>query len=495
MISNNADQSARRPLKIAIFSPYATVSPHFGTDLDIAQQHLDAGDDVEFFSCTGGLKNCDHNPDHLPDLCQACVGRREMGVELLDSASRCYSFVDSASTQVKNDFESVDKLIGYRIENFEIGYAALSSFVSLYRDPEPDLVKHREMLNRFLASAWQTYQQSLEYLNSKQVDRVYVFNGRFASMRAVLRACQRVGVDCHVHERGCNGDHYDLFKNHLLHEIDKIEPVIQGLWDQASNNPDREEIAGRWFHERVNRVESTWHSFVKNQQSGRLPDGWNPEEKNIAIFCSSDDEFVAIGDSWKNDLYPNQCVGIARIAADLAKQQPETKIYLRVHPNLTQVDNQRKRDMMSLDFANLTVIPPAAAVDSYELIRASDTIVTFGSSVGSEAVYWGKPSVLLGPCFYENLGGVYRAKTHEQTIELLKQTLEPQEKTGALKYGFWLQTRGYPHQYFRSNGLFDGQFKGETIYARPQKLKPLARLKKNAKRAWSAIVPGGQPCS
>lgn len=479
----------RPKLRIAIVSPSATLVPHFGTDLDIAQQHLDAGDSVEFFNCTGDLKNCDHNVDHSPAKCLACVGRREMGLELLTPCVKSHSFSESYSDHVRTDFESVDDLTAYRIDNFDIGYAALSSIVSFCRDPEPDLTEHRETLNRFLISAWQTYEQTIDFLSKNEFDRVYLFNGRFAALRAVLRACQRLNVDCYIHERGCDRDHYDLFKNHLPHEFDAIEKAVNDRWEGASSNPDREKIAATWFHDRVNRVEKVWHSFVKNQEYGRLPADWDAGRKNVAIFCSSDDEFVAIGDACRNDVYPDQVTAMAQISGDLHNTHPETQIYLRLHPNLTSVDNQRKHQMLSLDFPNLTVIEPDAVIDTYELIRSSDTIVSFGSTVGSEAVFWGKPSVLLGPCFYQNLGGVYRSHSHEETMQLLTQTLEPQEKTGALKYGYWFQTRGHRHQYYRATALFEGQFKDQTLYARPKKLDSLSRLKKEAKRALAAILP------
>ena len=159
--------------------------------------------------------------------------------------------------------------------------------------------------------------------SNRKTDRVYVFNGRFAAMRAVLRACQRMNVDCYIHERGCDGDHYDLFKNHLMHEVDAIEIAINELWERATSDPNRESIASSWFHDRVDRVEKIWHSFVKNQETGRLPPAWDPNRKNIAIFCSSDDEFVAIGESWQNDIYLNQATGISRIADDLLKLQDQ----------------------------------------------------------------------------------------------------------------------------------------------------------------------------
>lgn len=468
-------------MNVAIFSPYATVVPHFETELDIAQQHLDDGDRVEFFNCTARLANCDFNPRRDPERCQQCIGRREMGMELLSpptTQSEQHLFVEleaditDGRAKMRTRFESVDDLTNYRIEDFDIGYAVLSSVVSICRDPEPDLNKHEALIERFATTAWQAYWQTLDFLSKRQsenqpIDRVYVYNGRFAAMRAIFRACQKMKVDCYLHERGCDGQHYELLKNHLPHDLVMIEKAIRDRWREAEPDPERQTIAESWFHDRVNRVEKVWHSFVKDQQSGRLPGDFDPSRKNISIFCSSDDEFVAIGKAWQNDIYPNQVTAIDSIAHDLHRQQSETHIYLRVHPNLKDVENQRLRDMLALDYPNLTVIGPGATIDTYALIRVSDTVVSFGSSVGSEAIFWGKPSVLLGPCFYQNLGGVYRSKSHQETIELLCRTLEPQDKTGALMYGHWFQTRGFKHKYFQSTGLFEGTFKQQTLYARP----------------------------
>jgi len=413
-------------MNVAIFSPYATVVPHFETELDIAQQHLDAGDQVEFFICTGQLANCDFNPNQEPERCQQCIGRRNMGLKLLSptvSDPNLHRFeehpidppngpptVDFRRESLRTRFDSVEDLINYRIDQFDIGYAVLSSIVSICRDPEPDLAEHQGLVERFATTAFEAYFQTLNYLQTRRsenqpIDRVYVYNGRFAAMRAIFRACEKMKVDCFLHERGCDGQHYELLKNHLPHDLAMIEKAIRDRWEQAASNPDRERVANSWFHDRLNRVEKVWHSFVKDQQAGRLPDDFDASGKNISIFCSSDDEFVAIGKAWQNDLYPNQVTAIDWIARDVHRRQPETQIYLRVHPNLKDVENQRLSDMLSLDHPNLTIIKPEAPIDTYALIRASDTVASFGSSVGSEAVFWGKPSVLLGPCFYQNLGG------------------------------------------------------------------------------------------
>jgi hypothetical protein len=475
-------------MKVVIVSPYATVAPHFETELEIAQQHLDAGDEVLFLTCTGQLANCDFNTEKSAEQCQQCSGRREMGLEMLasnatSSAERESNFVQLQDLPgIKTAFAGLQELIDYHIDNFDIGYAALSSLVSVCRDPEPDLVRWGSLLERFITSSWQVYQQSLQFIDQHRPDRIYVFNGRFAAMRAVLRAAEARQIDCFLHERGCDQNHYEIYENHLPHDIDGIDRVIRQLW----NNGDpalREGIGASWFHDRVNRVEKSWHSFTKQQQSGLLPSNFSSHRNNLSIFCSSDDEFVAIGDKWQNKIYPNQVIAIRQIAESMLTAQPETHLYLRVHPNLTKVDNARKREMMGLSSPNLTVIAPDAGVDTYALMKASDKTVSFGSSVGIEAVFWDRASVLLGPCLYQHLGGPHMATSHEHAVELMCGELPLGEKTGALMYGHWFQTRGRKHVHYQADSLFEGKFKGQILYDRS-----IEKKKRGLKKVGDAIV-------
>lgn len=469
-------------MKIAIIAPFASVNPHFEMELELAQQHLDAGDQVEYFSCTGQLANCDFNNTKDQQRCTECLLRREMGLGLLSAHLKNNAFVqlNAAEQALRFEFENVDQLIAYRIDEFDIGYAALSSLVSVVRDPEPNLTEHGPLLKRFLESAWQTYRFTRRLLQSQQFDRVYTLNGRFAAMRAVLRACEAEGVDCFLHERGCNKDHYELFENHLPHDITAINDTIGRLWNDA--DPQTRQSTGEaWFHDRVNRVETAWKSFVTGQEQGMLPEGFDRKKKNVAIFCSSDDEFVAIGDHWRNELYPNQVTAIAQIATSLLETQPDIHLWVRVHPNLIRVENQRKRDMLGLSFPNVTIIAPEDKVDTYALMNAADITASFGSSVGIEAVFWGRPSVLLGPCLYQHLEGPVRSMSHHHTIELLASDLKPATKTGAYQYGFWFQTRGYPYQYYTAETLFEGKFKGALVYPKP-KPSALKKLKQRLRK-------------
>ncbi len=67
-------------MKILIYSPSILPDRHFGTDLEIAQKHIDAGDDVHFIVCETSMKYCEQNPYHKDNICFSCVQKRIHGI-------------------------------------------------------------------------------------------------------------------------------------------------------------------------------------------------------------------------------------------------------------------------------------------------------------------------------------------------------------------------------------------------------------------------------
>ena len=49
----------------------------------------------------------------------------------------------------------------------------------------------------------------------------------------------------------------------------------------------------------------------------------------------------------------------------------------------------------------------------------ADKVISYNSLMGIEAVYWGKPSILLGRRPYENLEVVYKPKNHLSVMNLI----------------------------------------------------------------------------
>ncbi|MHC4219535.1 MAG: hypothetical protein ACYSU7_13910 [Planctomycetota bacterium] len=454
-------------MNIVVFAAYATNTPHFETELELAHTHADDGDHVTVLTCGGEMESCEPNPYHDPPRCAKCMGRRDFGLKLVPpsiATDRFYRLTDedrAERAQLRTRFDTHAELQDLKAGGFDLGYAALSSLISMTRDPEVDLTVHDALLRALLRAAWTVHRSMCRYLDTHDVDRVYLFNGRFAMMRAVLRACQEKGVECFTHERARDPSRYWLVPNTMSHDIAIMHDLIWDVWHAAGPDSDREAVARAWYEARAHGELS--EGFVHDQQAGRLPADWDHDKRNITLFVSSEDEYAAVSDEWRNLLYTSQIEGIHAIIDSLEDDPGDVHLYIRAHPNMALIDNVQTREIARLDAPFLTVIPPADPADTYEMMRNSASVISFGSTTGIEAVYWGVPSILAAKSMFRDFGVTYNPATHEELIELMRQKLEPRSIEPALVYAFFWPQFGVPFKYFISDGFYSGRFKGVRI--------------------------------
>ncbi|MBK8505403.1 MAG: hypothetical protein IPL46_26310 [Saprospiraceae bacterium] len=188
----------------------------------------------------------------------------------------------------------------------------------------------------------------------------------------------------------------------------------------------------------------------------------DPNKINIAIFNSSEDELKAITE-WQTPLFNNQNDAIGELLKMFIKE-PEFHFYLRVHPNLGKLDNIQIEGIREMSYPNLTVIQPHDPVDTYQMMKACNKVITFGSTTGIEATYWEAPSVLLGKSFYMLQDCVYLPNSFETLFDLIKnKNLAPKPKSSTLRYGYYVSTNGYPSSHFDFQGLEKSSFKGHHL--------------------------------
>ena len=455
-------------MRVIVYAPYAYKLRYFETELELAQQHLDAGDDVTVLTCQARMPECDMKQQRQY-ICVRCMGRSDHGIGLLAGDARCESFYrlsDAEERQLRDlrtDIFDADKLSQLRVDNFDIGWAVLSSIVSIHRDPNVDLRANAIELDGLMRSAWSVYYSMRRRLREEQVDRVYVFNGRHAPMRAAFRACQAEGVECLLHERGNDFRHYELYRNAMPHDCDYFIQQAELAWDQAAGRAEAESVGAGWFDDRSQGIEQVGVSFIKGQKQGQLPRNWDPQRRNVAVFVSSENEFVAIGDSWKNPIYESQLDGLHQIIESLESKDSDLHLYIRVHPNLSFLNNRQTRGLAQLKSAKITLIPADDPICSYSLLMGCEKVLTFGSTMGIEAVYWQRPSVLAGMSFYREMGATYNPGSHQQLMELLHQQLEPKPRLPAIKYGHYMATFGIEYDHYLPETRYEGLFRGERV--------------------------------
>ena len=111
--------------------------------------------------------------------------------------------------------------------------------------------------------------------------------------------------------------------------------------------------------------------------------------------------------------------------------------------------------------------------------------------MGVEAVYWEKPSILAGMCFYRELGCTYNPETHVELMEMLGADLEPKDREPAIMFGYYLLNFGIKlKDTVVSNSGRKAVFKGKNLNGNPLHAFTLQCLRKLKGTAEDRIAKG-----
>jgi hypothetical protein len=483
-------------MHIAIFNTHPLFQRHFATELELAQKHLNAGDTVTFLHCDGEMLACETNEEHTPARCALCRQSRDIGVRSLTNTAKLHrrSFLQMNENDIQDlenlttEFATLEPMMAYMTDNYDIGSSVLSSVICGIKDSTPDMREHEDVLRRYMIAAFTVYRSVRNFLRSTQIDRFYVFNGRMSITRAILRACEAEGIEFFTHECGNNAQTYSTFQNAMPHGIRLMTDLILDHWQKAESNPDREDIGAAWFQNRAKGVKVNGYSFVEQQQAGMLPADRDPMKRHIAIFNTGSFEYAAVSEDYKNHLYNNQIEGLRRIIASLTPYKDSLHLTVRIHPNLAQFPKEID-PILELQSDFVTVVSPESPISTYALIHHSEKVIVFNSTVGIEAVYFGKPSILAGKTPYQELGGNYTPQTHEELIALvLQKDLPAKNKRGALIYGYFLNTFGTPFEFYKAQTFFGGTFNGRMPMANRWLFRLDTLYKRTAPKAIQNLV-------
>lgn len=468
-----------RVLIISFFNSWIT---HFGTELEIAQRHIDDGDEVTMLGCDGAITCCDANPLGGKETCTKCLDNRYAGLELLTKKIKLYKLGAYLSKEASRQAQAIAESIhgpedACKLSIFEtdLGWGALSSTISRFRDPDCKSDESLTQLRKFCVSAVRSFSATQRFLQSHpEFDCVYIFNGRYASTRGAFRAVLQHGTSSiFLHERGSSINRYHLFKNDFPHSRSLLMSEANRLWNQEVSEESRQETASRFYRDRRFGKPTGWKSFTELQMVGQLPDSWDTKKKNIVIFNSSEDEFASIGKEWLHPIYPRQSIGIPRIVTDICRRETNTRVYLRIHPNLLKVKNNDLKTILDFKHPQLETVLPDSPVCSYAMLDHSHCVLTFGSTMGAEATFWRKPSVLASHAFYEDFDVAYQPRSHEELIDMLSTDLVPKPIDGARKYGYYMNSFGTEYKYWVPQTFESGTYRTRRVY--PEFSNPLLK--------------------
>lgn len=456
--------------KILIFSPFNFATNFLGLNFEFLQNGINDGNEVFYVSCHKAFKSCGFNPYGLKYMCEICVERFETNKKNITGH---FNFVALNDILDDSDFQySQEKLAqdgalerDYVVDDFEVGEATHSSFISKTRKRNFELPEELKILRSASEQSLMIYNATRRFIRAKGIDKIVIFNGRWDHYRAALSAARAEKIEINVIENLREGGYYESFGDALPHNIKVRNRLIDDHWNSEPNYEVKRRMALEYFEKKRSGLPVIIDkSYTGMQIPGRLPNYLDPDKRLVVLYNSSDDEYAAVGKEYINPFFKDQTEGILHIVK-LVSSLPDFQLVIRMHPNLTGLKRDYLDAIYSIQdkYPNVFVILPDEDVDSYTLMEKSEKTISFGSTTGLESAYWGKPVITLGKSFYFYADVAYVPKSVDEIMSLLKNPLEPKPRINSEKYGYYFLTGGSKAKYYKSDSKNHSYFKEKRI--------------------------------
>nr|WP_294900901.1 hypothetical protein [uncultured Pedobacter sp.] len=369
----------------------------------------------------------------------------EKTVAILKKEGTIFELSYSNSTNHKTNYgiPNISDLKKLRYKDVQIGMGVASSLISLIRDHELDTNLFKKEIDRELRNATNIVETFINIKNQIGPELVYVFNGRMATYSPIIDFCKTNQIQYNVFEFTSRLDKYHVLNKAIPHDISYREREMMGVWSSENDENLKIKIACDFYDSQKKGKSLMEDNFISYQKQNLIPT-FDEDKELITFFNSSIDEFASVP-GWENYIYvfEDESSAICKICKHFAHDKKKQFI-LRIHPNLKFLKNSQILKLQSLySLDNLIIIEALSPISSYALIEISDKVITFGSTIGIEATYFNKPSILLGMSFFDNLDVAYLPSTESEVYQLIDDFgLAPKPKVNTYKYGFWWMTFG-----------------------------------------------------
>jgi len=451
------------------------VAVHYHSQIysyEIAARELAKGNEVHVVKCNRSLIPCMNNRNARASRCEWCKSTSGYGYDILKNKGEVHVHQINLEQYMRHSmvsglvprFTTIEELKKYRIGGVEFGAGIGSFIVSFTREPRIDITHGTG--RRLLEDLWRATAAYMlwfrDLLRAAQPSKATFFNVRISYQRVIYDICRMEGVEYEVFEVGYCPDSFASFGTTTPHNREYLKGRMWEYWnDQSVADEEKEEIAEQTFLRRRGADWELTDRYRELQNVGELPK-IKGGTRLITAFTSSEDEYESVVERNPIGIFSSHTRGIKHIA-DLLRGDGRSQLIIRMHPNLRRLNNSQVRLTRILAGDNVTVLEPESPVDSYALIEKSDLVVTFGSTVGIEAVFWGKPSLMLGRAVWEDLPGIMYPKTVDQAGRYLLDDDWSVVRESALIYGYFEARFGFRPRYVQPDRHTPGLLMGQDL--------------------------------
>ncbi len=401
---------------------------------------IDKNNKVLFAYCGGINELCTHNLRGSKPMCRLCYSCTKAILKKYNIESVALYDYKSDNT-VTFEYSSSDELKQITYRDVCIGLSIMSCYISLTRNMNPSLNgDNRKYFDAHLQQNVRFVDALYRLIEDYRPNEIIGYNGRFEDDRPAYDIAIKLKIPISlVEDVVVDGQSHRIFyQNNLPHSIEGNRKLREYCWSNYHLELEEKISLGKsFFEKRRSGLPSGDKIYIGSQKADLVPK-FDKTKINVAIMNSSEDEFASVGGEWeKLKLFHTQYEGIIFLLENASK---DVHFYLRIHPNLKDVPYSYHTKLLRLSekYDNITVIPGDSPMSTYGIMDNVDIVVSFGSTMGIESSFWGKPSIVLGPCHYYGDKVAYTPKSKEEILTLLRKDLSPLYNDNLVKFGAYI---------------------------------------------------------
>jgi hypothetical protein len=313
----------------------------------------------------------------------------------------------------------------------------------------------KKYVDRAIRSYAFVFDQVTELISQARATCAFIYNGRFLHDSAADAAAIAAGIPCLYYDTGGLHTDFDVTIDNT-HDWARLQ---ERMTDMFSNWPDseRQELASRWFEDRIHHIETANQMFTGNQVRGSgisSVDGNTSEKPTVVYFSSSGDEVAELDLDWSKYFYSQEeALASVKSACDSLGYS----LIVRTHPhNRVKPAEDVRRWVAAVESVGPDIhLDHESPADSYTLMKEASAVVTYGSTTGVEAGYQGRPVIVMGPSAYDLLGCARRVTSMQELTQALRDLVNtpPNSESirfGSLPYGLMMLRRGFTFEHVNS---------------------------------------------
>jgi hypothetical protein len=453
--------------KKILFIEAINLSPHIETSMELADLELKKGNKVYYYFIGHALELQPYwgitlnrkwwNHYFLPENRAARMIRLTYFKNIKNLSSNI-NYVDGI--EIPEDIHKIKYLF---YDGVQIGQAIFGDYINYQKKYSINNDNDRLIVRKLIINTVQTVSFTKKLLLTKKFDLVYIFNGRFTFNYPILKLCQLNNLQFRIHERGSTRSVYFL-EEFTPHNIEKVSDKVLKT---NINSENFTEVGHNFFWNKRKGVETSWVSFKKNTNRDKIKLPLN--DRLVVFYTSSEFEFEAASDqNPRNKIFPTQIAAIKKVVKLM--EEINFQLVVRVHPNMCNSFELLKELGEISGMPKVKIFWPDDEVDSYDLLDLSSVVITYGSTIGAEAMYWNKPCVLMQRAYYEKIEGLFIPENDLQLKRMIGGVLDgtidfKRNEKELLKFGYYNSTFGVPFKIYEpsSNGFHNGLFMGKNL--------------------------------